>query len=132
MNFFERELRNMFEDSDMIEEAKFCGRTMLAKLDDELLLKLQFVTQGRADHYTAIEARIINRTEGEVDRQAFNFADIIGMKTGYVGKQEPYIWDDKVSVDWYMPVTEKEKARIAQTVLEYAGMYQEQGMTQVM
>lgn len=131
MNFFEKELRNMFGKSEMLQDAKFCGRAMISKLDDELRLKLQFVTVGVANHYTAIEAKVINRTEGEVDKQIFRFADIIGMRTSYVGDRDPYIWDDG-KVDWYTPVSESEKARIAQTVLDYAGMFQEAGMVQSM
>ena len=132
MNFFEQELRNMFSKNEALKEQKYCGRTMLAKLDEDLRVKLSFVTQGYADHYTAIEATIINRTDGVVDRQNFRFGDIIGLKKGYCQMENPYIWQNNNKAYWYTPVTEKEKQQIAQTVLEYVGMYQEEGMVPTM
>ncbi len=132
MNFFEQELRNMFSQNKTLKEQKYCGRTMLAKLDEDLRVKLRFVTQGYADHYTAIEATIINRTDGEVDLQQFRFSDIIGKKKGGGDLCDPYIWTYKNEIYWYTPVTEKEKQQIAQTVLEYVGMYQEEGMVPTM
>ena len=36
MNFFEGELRQMFGNAESISDAKFVGRTMLGKLDDDL------------------------------------------------------------------------------------------------
>ncbi len=132
MNFFEQELRNMFFKNEALKEQKYCGRTMLAKLDEDLRVKLSFVTQGYADHYTAIEATIINRTDGVVDRQQFRFSDIIGQKKGGGDLCDPYIWTYRNEPYWYTPVTEKEKQQIAQTVLEYVGMYQEEGLVPTM
>ena len=69
MNFFEKELRNFFGSSPMLRDAHYCGRTCLAKLDEELRVKLQFTTTGYADHYDAIKLAVINRTDGVVDQQ---------------------------------------------------------------
>ena len=132
MNFFEKELRNMFGKSEMLQDAKFCGRVMLSRLDDDLRLKLQFKSIGTADHYNAIEAKVLNRNDGEVDKQVFLFKDIIGFRKGDIGYMEPYIWDYRGEVSWYTPVLDSEKARIAQAVLDYAGMFQHQGMVQAM
>jgi hypothetical protein len=46
--------------------------------------------------------------------------------------ENPYIWQNNNKAYWYTPVTEKEKQQIAQTVLEYVGMYQEEGMVPTM
>ena len=61
MNFFEKELRNLFGSSPMLRDAHYCGRTCLAKLDADLRVKLQFTTTGYADHYDAIKLAVINR-----------------------------------------------------------------------
>ena len=37
MNFYEKEMRTMFGDTDIITDANFCGKTMLGRLDDELI-----------------------------------------------------------------------------------------------
>ena len=80
MNFFEKEPRNLFGSSPMLRDAHYCGRTCLAKLDEELRVKLQFTTTGYADHYDAIKLAVINRTDGVVDQQLFRFSDIIGQQ----------------------------------------------------
>ena len=85
MNFFEKELRNLFGSSPMLRDAHYCGRTCLAKLDEELRVKLQFTTTGYADHYDAIKLAVINRTDGVVDQQLFRFSDIIGQQAVRAG-----------------------------------------------
>ncbi|MFR5103214.1 MAG: BrxA family protein [Christensenellaceae bacterium] len=78
------------------------------------------------DKYTGIEAKIINRTGGMVDRNVFRFADIIGMKeTPLCGKREPYIWvEPDKTASWYTPVNDAEKQRIADAVMAYVELYQ--------
>ena len=126
MNFFEKELRGMFQRRKLLKDPVFCGKAMLAKLDDELRIRFEFVISNTIDKYTGIEAKIINRTGGMVDRNVFRFADIIGMKqTPLCGKHEPYIWvDNNKTASWYTPVTDAEKQRIADAVMEYVELYQ--------
>lgn len=126
MNFFEKELRGMFQRRKLLKDSVFCGKAMLAKLDDELRIRLEFVISNTIDEYTGIEAKIINRTGGMVDRNVFRFADIIGMKqTPLCGKHEPYIRvaHDKTAC-WYTPVNDAEKQRIADAVMAYVELYQ--------
>lgn len=119
----------MFAGSDLIHDARFCGRTMLGKLDDELRVKLQLISTYIANQYDAVQATIINRTEGAVDKQTFKFVDIIGkQQRGNLSGISPHIWDDNDRARWYIPVTASEKAQIAETILGYVGMYQEEGM----
>ena len=67
MNFFEKEMRMMFEHTGIIQDPKFVGRTMVGILDDNLRVKMQFVSTFIANHYDAIQVSIINRTDGVVD-----------------------------------------------------------------
>lgn len=129
MNFYEKEMRTMFDGSGLIHDARFCGRTMLGKLDDELRVKLQLISTYVANQYDAVQATIINRTEGVVDQQTFQFADIIGkQQRGNLSGINPHIWENDGRARWYIPVTASEKAQIAETILDYVGMYQEEGM----
>ena len=66
----------------------------MAKLDENLRVKLQFTTTGYADHYDAIKLAVINRTDGVVDQQLFRFSDIIGQQA-VRGRDpiNPHIWD---------------------------------------
>ena len=126
MNFFEKELRGMFQQRKLLKTPVFCGKAMLAELDDELRIRFEFVISNTIDKYTGIEAKIINRTGGMVDRNVFRFADIIGMKqTPLCGKHEPYIWvEHDKTASWYTPVNAAEKQRIADAVMAYVELYQ--------
>ena len=130
MNFFEKEMRQMFDDEDIFQDAKFVGKTMLAKLDDDLRIKLQFVSSHISGQYDTVQMTIINRTEGVVDKQNFKFSDIIGqyLRSG----REPldyHMWEYQGKPEWYTPTSLTDKARIADTVMGYAEMYQDQSMT---
>ncbi len=130
MNFFEKEMRQMFDDEAMFHDAKFVGKTMLAKLDDDLRIKLQFIASHISGKYDTVQMTIINRTDGVVDKQNFKFSDIIGqyIRSG----REPldyHMWEYQGKPEWYTPISLTDKARIADTVMGYAEMYQDQSMT---
>ena len=125
MNFYEQELRNLFGSSPMLQDVHYFGRTCLAKLDQDLRVKLQFTSTGYADHYNAIKLAIINRTDGVVDQQLFRFADIIGQQNRPgMTSVIPQIWDDNGKPEWYRPISQEQRSQIANTILEYVGMYQ--------
>ena len=130
MNFFESELKRMFGDAENISDAVFVGRTMLGKLDDELRVKAQFISTHIAKHYDAIQVSILNRTDGVVDKETMIFGDIIGQKfTKCSDKVNPYMWEESTGkAYWYTPISITEKAQIADTVLDYVGMYQEDSL----
>lgn len=130
MNFYEKEMRQMFGDSDIIHDAKFVGRTMLGKLDDDLRVKLEFIATHISGQYNAVKASVINRTEGVVDQQVFKFADIIGAynRPG-MSPINPHMWEYAAKPEWYTPVTLSQKVQIADRVLDYISMYQGEDMT---
>ena len=105
MNFFEGELHRMFGGNDIIHDPKIVGRTLLGKLDDDLRVKLQFVSTEVHKHYDAIQVSILNRTDGLVDRETMLFGDIIGVKnTNISGRVNPYMWEESNSkAYWYTP-----------------------------
>lgn len=125
MNFFEKELRDLFGSSPMLRDTHYCGRTCLAKLDEDLRVKLQFTTTGYADHYDAIKLAVINRTDGVVDQQLFRFSDIIDQQhSPGMMSVTPQIWDDNGKPEWYRPISQEQRSQIANTILDYVGMYQ--------
>lgn len=129
MTYFEKELRTMFGDADAIQDPHFVGRAMLGKLDDDLRVKIEFISTHISDHYDALRLHIINRTGGTVDAQTFKFADLIGMQSRQGREKiEPHIWVYNQDVRWYIPISPHEKAQIADSVLTYAEMYQDHSM----
>ena len=129
MNFFEKEMRQMFDDNDIFHDAKFVGKTMLAKLDEDLRIKLQFIASHISGQFDTVQMTIINRTEGVVDKQNFKFSDIIG-KCIRPGREplDYHMWEYNNKPEWYTPITQSQKATIADTVLGYIEMYQDQTM----
>lgn len=127
MNFFEKEMRSLFEANNVLTDMKFTGKTMIGKLDDKKLCKLQFVTIDTAKKYTAIQSSIISPNDGIIDKQLFKFADIIGMyqRSGF-DEVEPHIWDYMDKPSWYTPVTPTQKAEITDRILDYVEMFQDQ------
>ena len=99
MTFFEKELKKIFGDSDLLTaDTVSSGKTMISKIGAELRAKIQFVTSGHANHYDALKVSIIKRNEGVVDEQRFKFSDIIGIHDDV----SPYIWEySATDIKWY-------------------------------
>ena len=127
MNFYEAEMRKMFGGNELLTDMKFVGKTMLGKLDDEKLVKFQFVSTGTADKYTAIQASVIDKNDGVLDKQTMKFSEIIGMYNRGNGLDaiEPHMWEYHGKPEWYTPISNPQKAEIAERVLDYVGMFQD-------
>lgn len=126
MDFFEKEMRTLFVDNTVMSDLKFTGKTMLGRLDENKLCKLQFVTTGTAGKYTAIQSSIISPNDGIIDKQIFKFSDIIGnFYSPHFGNVEPYMWEYNNKPEWYTKLAQADKAKIADTVLEYVEMFQD-------
>ena len=100
MNFFEKELRKLFENSEALNAPRFTGRVCLARLTDATNVKLEFVTLGIYEKYEGIKATVINRSEGQVDSTVFRFADILG-KRGILDNLYAHVWKYNDQYEWY-------------------------------
>lgn len=120
-------MRTLFGDNTVMSDLKFTGKTMLGRLDENKLCKLQFVTTGIAGKYTAIQSSIISPNDGIIDKQIFKFSDIIGnFYSPHFGNVEPYMWEYNNKPEWYTKLAQADKAKIADTILEYVEMFQDQ------
>ena len=93
MNTFERELRKAVSAAGREDRARYVGRAAYLELDSGLHAKLQFVTQGIADRYGALQLSAISRTRGEIDRVTVRFEDVWG-------GQAPYLWRCDGKTEW--------------------------------
>lgn len=102
MNFFEQQLRRLAAACDGISKPVFAGRACYGDLGADNRVKLQFVTQGYADHYDALKATILNRADGQVDSLLLRFSDVWGKKnnTSTLGGV-PHIWTYNGKDEWY-------------------------------
>lgn len=122
----------MFENSEVIDNPYFCGNCMIGRLDEDVRIKVRFTTQGVSDDYPALAVKILNRTEGEVDSQHFNFSDILGTKGGNINKGV-HAWTYNGETEWYgYQPTLSDMDKIAGTVESYAAMFQSEDMNMTM
>ena len=100
---------------------------LLGQTGRESAGKAAIYHHGYADHYDAIKLAVINRTDGVVDQQLFRFSDIIGQQA-VEGRDpiNPHIWDYKGRLEWYRPISQEQRSQIANTILDYVEMYQEE------
>jgi len=137
MNFFEQELRKLFESSEAITDPQFTGRVCLARLTDTTNVKLEFVTLGTHEKYEGIKATVLNRNEGQIDSTVFRFSDILGKKDipgnpNFRNGLYPYIWENNDKFEWYAyKPTPRDMEVITNTVDSYLEMFQEPVQSQV-
>ena len=106
MNFFERELRCLFEDGTVIHDPVFVGRACVGGLDADRQVRAEFVTTGYADHYEGLRLTLLDSDRGVVDKLTLRFKDLWGkqkipnnpyLKDGV----NPHIWVNGEQTDWY-------------------------------
>ena len=134
MNFFEQELRKIVEP--VYPDATYVGRFCFVPLGVNNRAKINFVTSGIADHYDALQIKIVNKSDGELDCVRLRLSDLLGaVQSGnlYVQQSGPYIWQYGSKIEWYgYQPTEKDLAAITEGVKSYVELFQEQTMEQGM
>ena len=128
MNYFEQELRRIARACSEITTPTFAGRICFADLGGDNRMKLQFVTMGHADHYTALKATVLNRTEGEVDALLFRFEDVWGNKQvsnpNFRDGVIPHIWTSSGKSEWYVyHPTDADIKQLAAEVNSYLSVF---------
>lgn len=131
MNFFAQELKKICDRSDYIHDPKFVGRAAMFRLTDDITGKMEFVTQGHANHYTALKLSLFNRTEGVIDNQAVKLSEIISKKNMHGSMIDPHIWTDCGESDWYgFTPTNADYSAMAETTDDYLSCFADQEMSE--
>ena len=126
MTFFEQELRRIVNGCDAIHYPKYVGRECIARLTDDLTVKLSFRSLHTADHYDALQIRLMNRRDGEVDTQLVRFADVWGQVTmqGRNERISPYAWTYQGETHWYgFCPNEMQYQQISDALSNYLGCF---------
>lgn len=124
MNFFEQELRKLFESD--YPNATFVGRKCYIPLGTRTRASIFFAAGEIADHYDRLHIEVIDREQGRIDRPILRFADLLGMKRLSGGRTlEPHIWIYKNEVMWYTgQPTRQEYQMLREAVSDYIQLYQ--------
>jgi hypothetical protein len=128
MNFFEQELKKLTGYITDLTDKKYVGRACFGKLTENLRVRMELITQGWADHYTAVKATIINRNDGPVDVLTLRFSDLLGKKTvnnpNFSNGIYPYIWNSGDSIEWYVYHPSKaDYKQISEALNDYLDMF---------
>lgn len=124
MNDFEKELRRIFGESEVLSaDTHFTGKTMITRIGQDLLGKVEIVTQGQAYHYSAFRVSVINRKEGVVDVQLLPFAEIFETSN----TRFPYIREDGSEASWYcFQPTKEDYETLEKSVTDYLSFFADQ------
>jgi len=128
VNYFEQELSRLAQMCGGIGKPTFTGRVCYGNLGGDNRIKLQFVTTGYADHYDALKATVLNRTDGVVDTLLIRFSDIWGKKQvinpNFPNGLVPHIWTCDGKSEWYVyRPTEADFRQLAGEVSGYIDVF---------
>lgn len=127
-NFFLSELRKIMEVQ--YPDATYVGRTCYVRLNELKRAKIKFATCGIADQYEALQLTILNRNDGQVDRTALWFKDVLGRKQvnnpNFRNGLEPYVWTYQGQTEWYgYKPNSQDYKKLADAVHSYLEVFQE-------
>ena len=131
MTVYERELRKLFENSDLMDRPRFSGRVCVGELGKDLRVRAEFFSTCVANQYNAILLTVLNRTEGVVDRTMLRFKDVWGKKPVpgnpyFRDGVLAYLWDDRGDVDWYAyHPNAADYDSLRQSIGQYLSMFRE-------
>lgn len=124
MTFFEQELRNTV--GAIYPDAKYIGRAAYVDLGGENRAKFEFVTLGYADHYEAIKASILSRSDGVMDSVLLRFADLFAAKKLPMG-HGPHAWTNCGKTAWYgFTPTDADYDNLIAAVSDYTELFETQ------
>ena len=128
MTFYEQELRKIV--GERYPDATYVGRACYVRLDEMNRAKIQFVTTGIANQYSALRLTVLNRQEGDVDNLLLRFSDLFGKKMvnnpNFRDGVIPHIWDDYGKVSWYLyHPTRQDYEALSDAVSDYLEVFQD-------
>ena len=128
MTFYEQELRKIV--GERYPHATYVGRACYVRLDEMNRAKIQFVTTGIANQYSALRLTVLNRQEGDVDNLLLRFSDLFGKKMvnnpNFRDGVIPHIWDDYGKVSWYVyHPTRQDYEVLSDAVSDYLEVFQD-------
>ena len=114
MNVFEEFLRELFTGEPTIREANYCGRSVIGKVDDQIIVKITLVSTERSQKIDAILCTILNRY-GVIDKQMYLFSEMI--------RSCPVLRESDGDAGFEEKFSEFDIERIRQVVLGYIGKF---------
>ena len=114
MNVFEEFLRELFNGEPMIREANICGRSVIGKVDDQIIVKIVLVSTERSKAIDAILCTVLNRY-GVIDKQMYLFSEMI--------RSSPVLRESDGEDGFEDKFSQFDIERIREVVLGYIGKF---------
>ena len=114
MNVFEEFLRELFNGEPMIREANFCGRSVIGKVDDQIIVKIVLVSTERSKAIDAVLCTVLNRY-GVIDKQMYLFSEMI--------RSSPVLRESDGEDGFEEKFSQFDIERIREVVLGYIGKF---------
>ena len=114
MNVFEEFLRELFNGEPMIREANFCGRSVIGKVDDQIIVKIVLVSTERSKAIDAVLCTVLNRY-GVIDKQMYLFSEMI--------RSSPVLRETDGEDGFEEKFSQFDIERIREVVLGYIGKF---------
>ena len=135
--FFEKEMKKLFRQGLDLPETVFAGRVCYGKLNEDVRVRMEFATEGVADHYSALKVTLLNRKEGPIDSLLLRFSEVLGRKQttnpNFREGMFPHIWKDGNDFVWYVfQPTAADYKTLADAVGSYTSLFQKEEMSQSM
>ena len=130
--FFETEFQRIIVYI-AFQEVLIIGRICYGRLNKNMCLKMEFVTQEIAGKYSALKASLLHFRRGVVDCIILEFVDIMDIKqidnSGFKNGFQPYIWEYENIIEWffYQP-SEEDYQSLANAINSYMYMFMEKGV----
>ena len=122
MTFFEQELRKIV--GAIYPDARYIGRSAYVDLGGDNRAKFEFVTLGYADHYEAIKASILNRSDGVTDSVQLRFADLFSPKKLPMS-HGPHAWTNGSKTEWYgFKPTDADYDKLITAISDYTELFE--------
>ena len=114
MNVFEEFLRELFNGEPMIREANICGRSVIGKVDDQIIVKIVLVSTERSKAIDAILCTVLNRY-GVIDKQMYLFSEMI--------RSSPVLRESDGEDGFEEKFSQFDIERIREVILGYIGKF---------
>ena len=121
MNFFEQQLRNIFNGSEHSNDIKYIGRSCYITLDEATKVKATFISTLISNQYDALRLEVLNRNDGAVDKLTLRFADYFTRSANR--NNCPHLWESDGKACWYGTPFGSELSALSSAANEYVGVF---------
>ena len=130
MNFFEQELRKLFDDGKIIDSPSYIGQSCFGTLGKDLRARVDLKD-------TCMDVTVIDRTRGPLDHFEVSFWDLLGRKfppehPQYKFGVSPHIWTYNHKTDWYAyHPTDADYETMRQAAAQFLDLFRERQQERV-